>query len=153
MTCRSFGSERIANKVHHVPLGVRLPGLYQSHADEGEDQTLQLLFINSWHQHPTNFYVRGGLDVLEAFAVLHRRYPRLRLTLRTSLPGLDSHYHRLIESGWVRVIGRFLSAEEMEALHAGSHIFLLPAARVHIVSLLQAMSWNRRRWLLFTPSR
>jgi glycosyltransferase involved in cell wall biosynthesis len=135
-----FGSERIANKVHHVPLGVRLPGLYQSHADEGADQPLHLLFINSWHQHTTNFYVRGGLDVLEAFAVLHRRYPRLRLTLRTSLPRLDSHYHRLIESGWVRVIGRFLSTEEMEALHAGSHIFLLPAARVHIVSLLQAMS-------------
>jgi len=135
-----FSSERIANKVYHVPLGVRLPGRYQSHADEGEGEPLHLLFINSWHQHPTNFYVRGGLDVLEAFAVLHRRYPRLRLTLRTSMPGLDSHYHRLIESGWVRLIGRFLSAEEMETLHAGSHIFLLPAARVHIVSLLQAMS-------------
>jgi glycosyltransferase involved in cell wall biosynthesis len=30
----------------------------------------------------------------------------------------------------------------METLHAGSHIFLLPAARVHIVSLLQAMSYG-----------
>ena len=30
----------------------------------------------------------------------------------------------------------------MAALHANSHIFLLPAARIHIVSLLQAMSYG-----------
>jgi glycosyltransferase involved in cell wall biosynthesis len=66
----------------------------------------------------------------------------LRLTLRSGLPALDSHYHRIMEAGWVRVINRFLSAEEMDALMAESHIFLLPAARVHIVSLLQAMSYG-----------
>ncbi|HXD87386.1 MAG TPA: glycosyltransferase, partial [Urbifossiella sp.] len=44
--------------------------------------------------------------------------------------------------GWVRVIDRFMTAEEMAALHADSHIYLLPAARVHIVSLLQAMSYG-----------
>jgi glycosyltransferase involved in cell wall biosynthesis len=86
--------------------------------------------------------VRGGLDVLEAFAVLRKRYPQLRLTLRTALPALANHYHQILESGWVRVINRFLSAEEMASLHAESHIFLLPAARVHIVSLLQAMSYG-----------
>src|SRR5262249_26468113 len=41
-----------------------------------------------------------------------------------------------------RVIDRFLTNEEMDALHADSHVFLLPAARVHIVSLLQAMSYG-----------
>src|SRR5947199_5676853 len=35
-----------------------------------------------------------------------------------------------------------MTTEEMAALHADSHIFLLPAARVHIVSLLQAMSYG-----------
>ncbi|GIW79771.1 MAG: hypothetical protein KatS3mg105_1578 [Gemmatales bacterium] len=43
---------------------------------------------------------------------------------------------------WVRVIDRFLPTEDMEDLLASSHIFLLPAARVHIVSLLQAMSYG-----------
>jgi glycosyltransferase involved in cell wall biosynthesis len=89
---------------------------------------------------PENFYLRGGLDVLEAFATLRERYPQLRLTLRTTLPPLDPHYHRILESGWVRVIDRFLPAAEMEALLANSHIFLLPAARIHVVSLLQAMA-------------
>jgi hypothetical protein len=134
-----FGSDTIRNKVFCTPLGVPLPRRWQRHE---EAEHIHLLFINSWCQIPSNFYLRGGLDVLEAFATLHERYPQLRLTLRTNLPPLADHYHRILEAGWVRVIDRFLSAEEMEALLAESHVFLIPAARVHIVSLLQAMSYG-----------
>jgi glycosyltransferase involved in cell wall biosynthesis len=134
-----FKSEIIARKVRYYPLGVKLPRRWQQHNEEKPEQ-INLLFINSWSQHPGNFQVRGGLDVLEAFAILHKRYPHLRLTMRTSMIPLDDHYPRIIESGWVRVINRFMSVEEMEALHAESHIYLLPSARIHIVSLLQAMA-------------
>jgi glycosyltransferase involved in cell wall biosynthesis len=137
-----FKSEKISAKVSYAPLGVKLPQRWQRHAGDEESETIHLLFINSWCQIPGNIYVRGGLDILEAFAILHERYPQLRLTLRTELALLDEHYHRIIEKGWVRVISRFLPAHEMEDLLAESHIFLLPAARVHIVSLLQAMSYG-----------
>lgn len=137
-----FGSETIRQKVIYAPLGVKPPARWQRHEAQPEDEPIHLLFINSWCQVPENFYVRGGLDILEAFAILHVRYPQLRLTLRTGLPSLADHYHRIIESGWVRVINRFLTSEEMADLHTSSHIFLLPAARVHIVSLLQAMSYG-----------
>ena len=136
-----FGSDVIRRKVFYAPLGVQVPSRRQRHLDRDGDE-IHLLFINSWCQVPENFYVRGGLDVLEAFAVLRERYPQLRLTLRTALPDLDAHYHRILEAADVRVVNRFLSAEEMSALHADSHIFLLPAARIHIVSLLQAMSYG-----------
>jgi glycosyltransferase involved in cell wall biosynthesis len=139
MVSTLFGSETIRKKIVYAPLGVKPPVRWQRHEDTEE---IHLLFINSWCQVPSNFFVRGGLDVLEAFAILHERYPQLRLTLRTSLPGLDRHYHRILEEGWVRVINRFLAPDEMESLLAGSHIFLLPAARVHIVSLLQAMAYG-----------
>ena len=139
---RLFGSEIIRRKVKYVPLGVKLPTVWQRHQEHREDDPIHLLFINSWCQVPENFFVRGGLDILEAFDILRVRYPQLRLTMRTSLPALDAHYYRIMEAGWVRVINRFLPAEEMARLHAGSHIFLLPAARVHIVSLLQAMSYG-----------
>jgi glycosyltransferase involved in cell wall biosynthesis len=137
-----FGCETIREKIHYAPLGVRLPARWQRHSEPAKDDPIHLLFINSWCQVPANFYVRGGLDIIEAFAILHERYPQLRLTLRSNLPALDNHYRRILDSSWVRVIDRFLSAEEMAALHADSHIFLLPAARVHIVSLLQAMSYG-----------
>ncbi len=135
-----FDSQTIRRKIIHAPLGASLPARWQTHERQADDEPIHLLFINSWHQMPGNFYVRGGLDVLEAFATLRERYPQLRLTLRTALPPLDDHYHRILESGWVRIINRVLPAEEMAELHASSHIFLLPAARVHIVSLLQAMA-------------
>jgi glycosyltransferase involved in cell wall biosynthesis len=137
-----FASETIRKKVVYAPLGVRLPDRWQRHEEPATDEPIHLLFINSWCQVPENFYVRGGLDVLEAFAILRERYPQVRLTMRTALPALDDHYLRILESGWVRVVNRFLTDEEMAELHAGSHIFLLPAARVHIISLLQAMSYG-----------
>jgi glycosyltransferase involved in cell wall biosynthesis len=137
-----FDSEVIRKKVVYAPLGVKLPARCQRHEPRPDDAPIDLLFINSWCQVPSNFYLRGGLDVLEAFATLKVRYPQLRLTMRTALPPLADHYRRILESGWVRVIDRFMAAEEMAELHASSHVFLLPAARVHIVSLLQAMSYG-----------
>src|SRR5207248_2459459 len=108
-----FGSETIRAKVFHHPLGVPLPERWQRHEEEEASEPIHLLFTNSWHQMPGNFFLRGGLDVLEAFDILHERYPQLRLTLRTRLPGLNVRYHRLIEKGWVRIVDRFLSAREM----------------------------------------
>jgi glycosyltransferase involved in cell wall biosynthesis len=137
-----FQSEIINKKVVYAPLGVPLPERYQRHDPRPADAPIELLFINSWCQVPENFFVRGGLDVLEAFVVLRKKYPNLRLTMRTALPTLDDHYLRIIENTGVRVVNRILSDEEMAALHADSDIFLLPAARVHIVSLLQAMSYG-----------
>jgi glycosyltransferase involved in cell wall biosynthesis len=135
-----FGSEAIARKVFYAPLGVKLPERWQRHDEREAPEHINLLLINSWCQQPGNIKVRGGLDVLEAFAIVHERYPHVRLTIRSTPDALDDHYHELMEANWVRVIDRFLTAQEMEALHAESHIFLLPAARVHIVSLLQAMA-------------
>lgn len=142
MVATLFDSDTIRRKIVYSPLGVKLPAQFQRHDPRPADEPIDLLFINSWCQVPENFYVRGGLDILEAFATLRERYPQLRLTLRTHLPALDHHYHRILESGWVRVIDRFMPAEEMAELHATSDIFLLPAARVHIVSVLQAMSYG-----------
>jgi glycosyltransferase involved in cell wall biosynthesis len=142
LVSKLFESDVIRAKVSYAPLGVKLPERWQRHEEREPFEPLNLVFINSWCQIRENFYVRGGLDVLEAFALLRERYPHVRLTLRTQLPDLDSHYHRIIESGWVRVIDRFLPADEMAGLLADSHIFLLPAARIHVVSLLQAMSYG-----------
>jgi glycosyltransferase involved in cell wall biosynthesis len=142
MIATLFGSDLIRRKIVYARLGVPLPTRFQRHDPAPDDEPIHLLFINSWCQIPENFFVRGGLDVLEAFAILRERYPQLRLTMRTSLPLLADHYHQIIESGWVRLVNRFIPAAELAELHAQSHIFLLPAARVHIVSILQAMSYG-----------
>lgn len=135
-----FESDIIARKTHYAPLGVRLPERWQT---QDESETIDLLFTNSWHQQQVGFYLRGGLDVLEAFEILHERYPQLRLTLRTQLPRLDDRYQRLVEKCWIRVIDRFMPAKELEELQSQTHIYLLPSARIHIVSMLQAMAYGQ----------
>jgi glycosyltransferase involved in cell wall biosynthesis len=135
-----FGSEAVGRKTFYVPLGVRPPPRGRRHDGAGD---LHLLFSNSWHQNPQGFFVRGGLDVLEAFAILRGRFPRLRLTLRCRLPDLPGRYHRIIERGWVRVIDRFLPAGDWDALRRQAHVCLLPAARIHVVSALGAMAYGQ----------
>ncbi|MFO0928137.1 MAG: glycosyltransferase [Gemmataceae bacterium] len=140
MLPRLFRSEVVAAKTYHVPLGVKTPA---GQVDQDRDDEVHLLFTNSWHQSPEGFFLRGGLETLEAFTVLRQQYPHLRLTMRTSLPRLSERHARMIESGWVRIINRFLPAEQLDALQRQSNIYLLPAARIHIVSLLQAMSYGQ----------
>ncbi|MBY0455734.1 MAG: glycosyltransferase, partial [Gemmataceae bacterium] len=141
MLVKLFQSEIIARKITYSPLGTSLPDKYQQHEDD--DGPINLLFTNSWHQGGPGFHLRGGLDVLEAFDVLRRRYPRLRLTLRSRLPFLPERYPQIMEAGWVRHIDRFLPPAQMAELMRETHIYLLPAARIHIVSLLQAMSYGQ----------
>ena len=43
----------------------------------------------------------------------------------------------------MRVIDRFTPARRMDELQRESHVYLLPAARIHIVSVLQAMSYGQ----------
>ena len=135
-----FRSETIARKISYAPSGIRLPSRWQTHED---DETINILFTNSWHQMPVGFHLRGGLDVLEAFWILHARYPQIRLTIRSTIPALEERYHHIIEKGWVRVISRFTPLETFETLQRETHIYLLPAARIHSVSLLQAMSYGQ----------
>jgi glycosyltransferase involved in cell wall biosynthesis len=138
---RLFDSPALAAKTHHVPLGVPLPVRWQRHE---EDEHLDLLFTCSWHQDPESLYLRGGLEVLDAFDIVHARYPQVRLTLRCALPrSLDAHYREIIDRCWVRVISWYLQPQEIDALFCKSHVFLLPAARVHIVSVLKAMSFGQ----------
>ncbi len=132
-----FRSDVIAAKTAYIPCGASLPPAGQDHASAGP---VHLLFTCSWHQDPESFFVRGGLDVLRSFETLHARYPHVRLTLRTRLPALQRRYRKILEKSWVRVIDRRLSDDEMDELMRETHLFLLPAARLHVVSVLRAMA-------------
>jgi glycosyltransferase involved in cell wall biosynthesis len=135
-----FQSPAITQKTTHVPMGIRTPEQFQRHEPS---PTINLLFTNSWHQATHSFYLRGGLDVLEAFARLRPAYPELRLTLRTKLPhDLAPRYQAILRECDVAVLDEFLPQDELDSLIRSSHIYLLPAARIHIMSVLQSMSYG-----------
>jgi glycosyltransferase involved in cell wall biosynthesis len=135
-----FCSEIIAAKTAYIPCGTSLP---QAARDQSVADRLDLLFTCSWHQLPVSFILRGGLDVLRSFEIVHERFPHVRLTLRTRLPDLKPRFRRVLEKCWVRVIDRYLPDDDMDELMRSSHVFVLPAARIHVVSVLRAMAYGQ----------
>ncbi len=133
-----FNNPRLGAKVFHVPLGIEKRPAHKPVRQAGE---VTLLFTNSWHQGSTGFYLRGGLDILDAYGRLVSSHRHLRLILRSQLPeNLDRRYRQIIEQGAVQVVDQFLSTEDMEDLFSRADIYVLPSARLHVVSILQAMA-------------
>jgi len=137
---RLFKSEKVSSKITYVPMGIKLPEVFR--VIKKEKKEIHLLFNNSWHQDPRSFFLRGGLDVLSAFEKLRERYDNVFLILRSSLPYLDPECMNIIKNNKVRVIKQFLSNSDWEMLMKESDIYLLPADRIHVVSILEAMSFG-----------
>jgi glycosyltransferase involved in cell wall biosynthesis len=133
-----FKNPKLADKVSHIPLGIKTrPKVKTAPTNDG----VTILFTNSWHQGAIGFYLRGGLDVLEAYSKLYSGHARVRLILRSRLPDdLAPQYRQIIEQCNVEVIDQFLPTDEIEALFSGADIYVLPSARLHVVSILQAMA-------------
>jgi glycosyltransferase involved in cell wall biosynthesis len=67
----------------------------------------------------------------------------VKLVLRSRLPpDLHGHHLEIIRTCDVEVIDRFLSHEELHALLTRTDIYVLPSARIHAVSILQAMAYG-----------
>lgn len=135
-----FDNPKLREKITYSQLGIRsAPTERPTQKTDGEH--LNLLFSNSWHQEPQSFYLRGGLDLLEAFAVLKKKYANIHLTLRTRLPeSLEPRYLEIIRSCKIQIIDFFLPKKDWQRLFSESHIYVLPAARIHAVSVLEAMA-------------
>jgi glycosyltransferase involved in cell wall biosynthesis len=139
-----FDKNIIAPKVFHVPMGIPTPPWAKVVSLKNNDTFApKFLISNSWHQHPDNFYLRGGLDSIRAFSAVKDEYPNAELTIRAKLPvDLPETTRNLIEDCKVRVVDDFLPNDEWEEMKCSSNFFLLPSARIHIVSMLEAMAYG-----------
>ena len=138
---RFFDSQAIADKTTYSQMGI--PPLECLPRPE-RSQRVRLLFTNSWHQEADSFYVRGGLDVLEAFAALCEEHLDVELVLRTALPvDLPQRYRDLIARLPISVFDQKLETDQMNSLIASADVYVLPSARLHVVSVLQAMAYGK----------
>lgn len=141
-----FDDKRIEAKIAHCPLGYPLPSFQARLLNKRADEPFNLLFTSSWHQDEVGFYLRGGLDTLTAFDALANRHPNVHLTIRCQIPGgtAGALFTTLKEKHGPRIrhIAGFLPADEWRAMILDTDAFLLPAARIHVVSLLEAMAYG-----------
>jgi len=140
---RAFRLPELARKVTYQPVGHALPELGVRTAP---DDQVNVLFTSSWHQNEVGFFLRGGLDVLTAFRALAVRYPNVNLIFRSPLPpGLPTALLTGLSDdfpGRIVRIAKFLPGEQWRDMMANADIFALPAARIHVVSILEAMSYG-----------
>lgn len=138
---RLFDSDIIARKTVYAAIGLDAPPLAPRPARDPDE--VVFLFTNSWQQGGANFLLRGGLEILEAFDAVSKLHPKARLLLRTELPVLAPWHREIIERNpRIELFDQAMSNEEMDALMRRADAFLLPSARLHVVSVVKAMAYG-----------
>lgn len=126
---------RFAHKIEKVPLTTSKKSVVK---DYNKDK-VKLLFVNSANI-LGNFKLKGGQEVLEAFARLRRQYDNIELVIRSDMPnGLRDKYRGLPD---VRFIEERLPFELLEREYATADIFLAPGYMMAVWAILEAMSYE-----------
>jgi glycosyltransferase involved in cell wall biosynthesis len=142
---RCFNSEKITRKVRYIPLGVAPPPAFIPAIDRKFEEIprrkgLNILFTNSAHQHDTNYFLRGGPDLLMAFGVLIRSVPDAKLTIVSTKPPDDCLAGFSMKN--VEWMDQGIDDARLYELLLESDVFALPAAGLHSYSAVRAMSFG-----------
>lgn len=107
------------------------------------DSPIQFFFNNSWHQYHANFYLRGGLSIIHAFSKAFDEGLPVKLIIRSRLPrAVKREYADFLKSPGVEWIENFVGFDEYLRMLRSSHYYLLPSARLHVVSILESMYYG-----------
>lgn len=149
---RALGEGEYRKKLKPVHLAVRPRPFIQ----RGKCEECRILFVNTANFIParledpriigeqTNyFYTKGGVDLLDAYSVLVKKYDHVKLILRSYVPPeiVDS-YSELVSSEKLVVFKELLPESKLEELYATSHIFAYPANLTPAMAIIEAMSFG-----------
>jgi len=105
----------------------------------GHKDKLDLLFVGSANI-PRQFEEKGGRELLDAFALLRRKYRNVQLTVRSDVPAhIKSRYDGLEGLNFVE---RVLSWSALEPTFEKADVFLMPAYNAPATVMLDAMSYE-----------
>ncbi len=129
--------EKVAAKAAVVPWAVEAAKPFvKEYAASGP---VKLLFVDSANI-PGQFYYKGGLEAMEAFAALRERYPDLELLVRSVLP--EPVRKRFAGMPGLRLIEGVVPWPEMEREFMTADIFLFPTHFTPVTVILDAMSYG-----------
>ncbi len=98
-----------------------------------------ILFMGSTNN-PDVFYLKGGLETLETFKLLSKKYDNIKLIMRCKIPReIIKRYGNLKD---VEFLERYLSDEEMDNLYKNSDVLMSPGYNYFIMAFLEAFSYG-----------
>jgi glycosyltransferase involved in cell wall biosynthesis len=103
-------------------------------------ERIRLLFINSVNRSGL-FHIKGGKEVLEAFAILNRKYNNIELVVQSAdIPHYIKNKYEGI--GNIRFIEKALPWELLEQEYKSADIYLAPGYTTPVWVILDAMSYE-----------
>jgi glycosyltransferase involved in cell wall biosynthesis len=144
-----FKDTRIDNKLHQSRIGLSANAIPSGPlAPKAPLTKPRFLFINSAHQHPDSFFLRGGHIALRFWQAFRDSGHSGRLYMRCCKPsdgdlvdyGVDIGFIKAEEQKSIFWIEGYLENYELNALVEEAHFFLLPSNSLHSASIMQALT-------------
>jgi len=141
MTLFRLNCEGFKDKIEVVNLALPPKNFEKEY---GKDK-ISLLFLGTAHESniPRSFEERGGLEVLEAFKILNKRYNNLELVIRSHVPlYIRNKYSQVLAGKNVKIFEQVLSMEERDRIMQNADIFLFPGHITPALTFLDVMSYE-----------
>jgi glycosyltransferase involved in cell wall biosynthesis len=134
---RHLRADSFEHKLHVMRPGWRLTPY--APAAKPANRPVRILFVVGSTM-ACRFRIKGGLELLQAFAVLRQRFPGLELVVRSDVePEIRRHYENM---PGLRIVSSLVPYEQLERMYRESDIYLYPAHYLGSVSVLEAMNYG-----------
>lgn len=143
-----FNSEIINNKLFYLPLATKSIEEINLNVDPSN---IKLLFTNSFGGTENNFPLRGGLEVILAFKnLVDSGFKNITLKIVGSLKLEEDLLQWLQQCPQVEIYGsnivrhnrNMVTDNLLHEIMLDTDIFLIPACRIHSMSVVKAMSYG-----------
>lgn len=134
---RILDCSKFKDKIETVYFGIKSKKIKKNY----NQKTVDILFINSANKgYETQFYGKGGKEVVLSYLKLRKNYKNVRLIIRSG--DIPKDIMKLIAGKKdIVVIQERLPFKELEKLYLNSSVFFLPCFNAPISGFLEAMNY------------
>ena len=126
-------SEKVSNKIFLTTPGI--PSI-KSKPDLKEKKDFTLLFMGSINN-PQEFLIKGGLEALEVFTLLNKKYANIKLIMKCVVP---NEYKIRYMNENITFIDKMVSEEEVNKIYSQADILLSTGASYFIMAYFESFS-------------
>lgn len=102
-------------------------------------ENINLLFVGSINN-PNDFLIKGGIETLETFKILSKKYPNLNLFMKCKIPiKIKKKYEKIPQ---LHIIEEMVSNKDLEKLYKKADIFMTPSHNLNAFAPIEAMEYK-----------
>jgi len=129
----SFNTTKFKHKIEVVHFATKIRSVKVNR----KDKSIKLLYVGSKRlNNSNNFYIKGGAEMVEAFKILNKKYPYLKLIIVAYVPNeIKSELEKI---GNFKIINN-IPREELSEIYSQCDIYLYPTFLMPGLAVVEAM--------------